>query len=87
MTGLGQGNYPTKEGGQEWYLSPDNPLDGMFVISPTATPLHRTPDGSWLISRETAGPEDGLRMCMSHLPWRGGIYRDNQICEAEVVFI
>jgi hypothetical protein len=54
--------YPTKEGRQEWYLNPDNLLDGMFVISPATTPLHRTSDGSWLISRETAGPEDGLRM-------------------------
>ena len=62
--------YPTKESGQEWYLNPDNPLDGMFVISPAATPLHRTPDGSWLISRETAGPEHGLRMYVtSPLGW------------------
>jgi hypothetical protein len=43
----------------------------MFVISPIATPLHRTPDGSWLISRETARPEDGLRMYVtSPLAWR-----------------
>jgi hypothetical protein len=72
MTGFGVREiYPTKEGGQEWYLNPDNSLDGMFVISPAATPLHRTPDGSWLISRETAGPEDGLRVYVtSPLAWR-----------------
>ncbi len=62
--------YHSEDGGYEWYLNSSDPRNG-FAISPAATLIDNTSDGAWKITRETTGPNDGVRMyVISPVMWK-----------------
>jgi hypothetical protein len=54
--------YPTAKDGQEWYLDSSNPRDGVFMMSPAATPIYTERGGFLMTGRETDSENTGLRM-------------------------
>lgn len=46
--------YPTKQGGREWYLDINNPLEDGGIFDP-GTKINKLQDGSWLVGEDSNG--------------------------------